>query len=432
MVSNIGMREWKLFTKRSLKMSLPSALTTLRGKFKNKIFSVFLTKNESKSIEKLKLNTNSFIKIPKEDRQPNSEREKAVSVKELPKPARSSNIINESRKTVRRNVKEVSINSTTIKNTMTVDNTSMKASFIKNLKNQLKNLETINNSIDKTNKQKTAKKPEKKLKYFSEIFNDKLKSKNSLSIKTNPVAYATSKPSKVDSSTISMTSSTINSRGHNKYKTKANTNTNITSITTNPLSSSHSNPASNPARFVKSQIFIENFKNLQNSNNPHNFLQMEKRPQKSSHAVSQISLNTHYNNTNANSTSFEKFSIDQGNNLNSTKSNSFVSSFSNNNTFSNSLKHLNLKSHFSSNNTVESTLSNNSFIQTKDLKTKFSSINLEKGKAASTCNVVISLHTNKMRNKKFVSSFIGNESLVKKSSVVEGKNLCINKFGIKK
>jgi hypothetical protein len=125
-----------------------------------------------------------------------------------------------------------------------------------------------------------------------------------------------------------------------------------------------------------------------------------------------------------NSNSVEKFNIDTATVLNSTKSNSFASSFSNNNTFSNSLKHLNLISQFSSNNTVETTMSNNSFIQTKDLKPKFSIINLDKTKTASTCSVVISLNSNKAKNKKIVSSFLGHEP---KKFAVEGKNQNINK-----
>jgi hypothetical protein len=84
---------------------------------------------------------------------------------------------------------------------------------------------------------------------------------------------------------------------------------------------------------------------------------------------------------------------------------------------------LNLKSHFSSNNTVESTLSSNSYIQTRDLKSKFNIINLENSKKASTCNVVISLNTNNVKNIT-LSSVLGPDN---KKSIVEGRNQGISK-----
>lgn len=392
------------------------------------ILSVFLSKTESRSLDR----------IPAPANPPSSEKvNKTVIAKENADIDKGSAIssskykesVKENRKQVNhhRNNNDASISSTIMaKNT--VETSYSKGSFIKNLKNQLKNIEFLK-SVDNGNSQlkKTVKKNEKKMKYFSEVCQDKLKGKYSLSIKTNnlhtnnPITTVKSnKPSFLskDFSTIApynpLLQSTITTTSQNSIS-----KSNFISGSRNSASKDKRISTSNAKRFVKSQIFIENFKNL----NDKSFLKG------SSKKTNQISLCS----GNFNSNSLEKFSYETASNqvVNSTKSNSFASSFSNNITFSNSLKHLNLKAQFSSTNTAESTLSNSSFIQTKDLKTKFSGNNLaEKAKASSTCNVVISLNTNKVRSKKLVSSCVGIEN--KKVLLVEGKNRYINKVGFKK
>jgi len=256
--------------------------------------------------------------------------------------------------------------------------------YIRNLKNQLISIDLIK-TIDASNKKKINKKPQKKLKFFSEVFqeHEKYTKKNSLSIKTNMTSLAVGKPN------TSNKDLEINS----SYK-KTCLKEKVSAV--------------NPKRLIKSYIFLENFKNYGEKVNGKSITK----------AISQVGINNKLN-----SNSVDKFSMDTATLLNSTKSNSFASSFSNSNTISNSLKHLNLKSHFSSNNTVESTLSSNSYIQTRDLKSKFNIINLENSKKASTCNVVISLNTNKVKNIT-LSSVLGPDN---KKSIVEGRNQGISK-----
>lgn len=275
------------------------------------------------------------------------------------------------------------VNNNVSKNVMVNNPVKDSNCYIRNLKNQLISIDLIK-SIDDSNKKKIIKKPQKKLKFFSEVFQEKFNNKNSLSIKTNPTSFVVGKPN------ISNKESEFNSSCK-----KTSTKEKLSLV--------------NPKRFIKSYIFLENFKNYGEKVNGKSITK----------AISQVGISNKFN-----SNSVDKFSMDTATLLNSTKSNSFASSFSNSNTISNSLKHLNLKSHFSSNNTVESTLSNNSFIQTKDLKPKFNIINLDKTKPASTCNVVISLNTNKAKNKT-LSSFIGGSE--NKKSIVEGKNQGISK-----
>lgn len=266
-----------------------------------------------------------------------------------------------------------------MKNTLIEQNT--KSNNMKNLKKNLKIIDVLK-SIDDTNSKRVLNKIDKKQKFFSEIFPSK--NKDSQSIKMNRVNL-NAKITNINKETIS---NNLNNTLINKNK-----ETNI-----------------NPKRFIKSQIFLESFKNLQLKNKL-----------KSSLPLSQV------NNIQLNSNTLEKFSLDTGNVVSSTKSNSFASSYSNSNTLSNSLKYINLKAQISNN--TESTMSNSSFTHSKDLKTKYRNFNLDKVKTSSACNVEISLNTNKMRNKKFVSSN-GNES--KKNIMLEKRKLSVNKSLIKK
>jgi len=202
-------------------------------------------------------------------------------------------------------------------------------------------MKTEESKIDKP----VSKKHEKKLKYFSEIFQEKSKLKPELVIKTgkmsftkNPIGGSNSNPVNMNTATSSVNKSKI---------------------------------VNNPKRFVKSQMFIESFKNLKK--------------------ISTKSTVPSYLTNNSHSASIDGFNL-----ISSTKSNSIASSLSNSNAFSNSLKHMNLKSQYSTNNTD---ISNSSFSQ-KDLKAKYNSINLSNKQKIPTCNVVISLNTHKNRNKK--------------------------------
>ena len=239
----------------------------------------------------------------------------------------------------------------------TIIESSIKGSFIKNIKTQNNN---------------TIKKKERKIKpnYFSDIFQEKLKIKNKLSIKTSSLALKNPVSSKESTYSIP--------------------NSNIDKVIIDPK------------KFIKSQI-LKNFKNFKPKN-----------------LTNSGDLISHIKNTN--SSSIEIFSIDTLNNVNSTKSNSFASSFSRSNTaFSNSLKNHHFKSNFSSNNT-EISLSS-SLKQIKDIP-KFSRVKIEEKKTnALTCNVVISL--NPVKNKKFVSSFIENDC--KKKFIIKKVNTKLNK-----
>jgi len=290
----------------------------------------------------------------------------------------------ESKSTNRFNKDLIFINNNLSKNVLHNNPLKDSNTYLRSLKNQLKSIDLIK-SIDDSSNKKVMKKPQKQLKYLSEVFQEKHTDKNSSSIKTNPIILTTVKP-------LILTKKVETSNNNRK---KANDQPKVSNV--------------NSKRFIKSHIFLENFKNYR-----------EKVSGKSiTKAVSQVGINCKIN-----SNSVDKFSIDPAIALNSTKSNSFASYASNNNnTFSNSLKYLNLKSQLSTNNTIESSLSNNSFLQTKDLKTKFSGIHIDKAKTASTCSVVISLNTNKNKNKTNISTLLGPE----KKSVVEGKNSGINK-----
>jgi hypothetical protein len=306
-----------------------------------------------------------------------------IVIKEKNGTLRNKNIHKSESKSKSRFGKElIFVNNNISKNVMINNPIKDTNCYIRNLKNQLISIDLIK-SIDDSNKKKINKKPEKKLKFFSEVFQEKFANKNSLSIKSNPTSYVVGK-----------TNATSKDIENNSYSKKTNIKEKVLAV--------------NPKRYIKSYIFLENFKNYGEKINGKSITK----------ASSQYGIINKFN-----SNSVDKFSMDTATILNSTKSNSFASSFSNSNTISNSLKHLNLKSHFSSNNTVESTLSNNSFIQTKDLKPKFNIINLEKTKTVSTCNVVISLNTNKTKNKT-LSSVLGTEN---KKIIIEGKNQGISK-----
>ena len=270
-----------------------------------------------------------------------------------------------------------------MKNSVVDPTFNYRGSFNKNLKNSVKS--TNNNESLKTEENKVAisKKHEKKLKYFSEIFQEKNKVKRDLVIATGKTSFI-------------------------KHPMKTELNSNNATISHNNTGTNSANKTkivNNPKRFIKSQVFIENFKNLK-----------KKTSTKSTVPIYLCNTN------NSNSTS-----IDNCNLVSSTKSNSIGSSFSNSNAFSNSLKNMNFKSQFSTNNTDAS---NNSFNQ-KDLKAKYSSINLNNKQKISTCNVVISLNTHKHRNKKVVSSFINNSD-VSKSITTETSKKKMNNGNINK
>ena len=264
-----------------------------------------------------------------------------------------------------KNIKDVLINGKT-----KPKDSNNKGILIRKLENHNKNVDVLR-LIEKTNNKTMVSRTEKKPKDFKEILKENF-DKNSLSIKQTRININTQK-------TVSTKDKSTNYLNNTSFKNKIS--------------------FFNTKLYVKSQ----NFKPSQFKNKGSTGKVLIQYPN---------CFNKHTN------------SLETGKVICSTKSNSFASSYSNSNTLSNSLKQINLKYQISSSNT-ESSVSNNSFSNSKE--PKFGYGNLDKIKNSTTCNVEISLNTNK-----FKKAVLSSSEHKEKKKIIDKRIKTINKMQKKK